>query len=281
VRRQIGDLRWTILALNGAPLDEGMPCYLAGAGERLDALEETLAEELPVRVERLDRLALRNVRTDLRERAPEFGTNLGLALREVTPSDTIGVNFRKGEFTFHRSEEELKRGLRFVGLLALVVVALTVGDMYVEYRAARARLTAIESQIYSVFDATVDGGGVRAARPLLTLQDEIALLRQDVDMLDDVVPVANSTSVDILRAVSAAIPNRIRVDSAEYLMDPGSVRLTANTDTFESVDAIKRRLLDTGFFSEVVVKDAKKAKEGVDFRMVMDLNKSFRPPAGE
>jgi hypothetical protein len=101
-------------------------------------------------------------------------------------------------------------------------------------------------------------------------------------MLDDVVPVSNSTSVDILRAVSAAVPTKVRVDSDEYVMDPDSVRLSANTDTFESVDVIKQHLLETGFFSDVQVKDAVAAKRGtgVDFRVAMTLNKNFRPPVG-
>ena len=80
-------------------------------------------------------------------------------------------------------------------------------------------------------------------------------------------------------AISAAVPNKIRIDSEEYTMDPDAVRLRANTDTFESVDAIKQELLGTGFFSDVQVKDAKAGKDGngVDFRMTMVLAKEFRP----
>lgn len=276
----VGEVRWTLLALNGAPLEDDLPCYISGASERMDKLAEPLEETLGLRVERLGRQALANMSAELRGRAPEFSTTLGAALREVSPSDSIGVNFRRGEFTFHRSEEELRRGLRVVAGLALLVVALTVGDLYAEYRAARVRLSSVEKQIYAVFDATVDSGGGRVAMPLATLQDEIDLVNQDVQMLDDVVPVANSTSVDILRAVSSAVPPQVRVDSEEYVMDPDSIRLSANTDTFESVDVIKQHLLETGFFSEVQVKDAVQSKRstGVDFRMTMTLNKNFRPP---
>ena len=58
-------------------------------------------------------------------------------------------------------------------------------------------------------------------------------------------------------------------------MDPDAVRLRANTDTFESVDAIKQELLNTGYFSDVQVKDAKAGKDGngVDFRLNMVLSK--------
>jgi len=280
-RAVVGDVRWTLLALNGAPLEDDLPCVVGGDAERVDRFLAPLEEDLGLSVERLESLALANMPAELRPRAAEFATTLGTALREVAPSDSIGVNFRRGEFTYHRAEEELRAGLRVVAALALLVVALTVGDLYAEYRAARVRLGAIERQIYSVFDATVDSGG-RVANPLATLQEEIDLVNQDVQMLDDIVPVANSTSVDILRAVSAAVPAKVRIDSEEYVMDPDSVRLNANTDTFESVDVIKQHLLETGFFSEVQVKDAVTSKrdEGIDFRVVMTLNKSFRPPVG-
>ncbi len=274
-------IRWTLLALNdGEAIDAGLPCYLAGAPEWVEPVSDCLAEEAGVEVRRLDQLALDKVDPAARAQAPAFGASLGLALREITHGDTVGVNFRRGEFTFHRSEQELKAGLRTVAILGMIVVALSVGEIYAKYKESQVRLAMIESQIQQVFEATLPSAGV-VARPVEYLQEEIGLLRQDVEMVDEVVPVANSTSVDLLRGVSAAVPGNVRVDSDEYLMDTDSVRLTANADTFESVDSLKQRFLATGFFSDVEVKDAHAAKKGagVDFRLVMVLNKDFRPPS--
>lgn len=269
--------RWTLLALNdGAAIDDGMPCYVAGDAEWVAAVAGELAEALGVDVRRLG--PLDNLDTAKQAQATSFGSSLGLALREITPSDTVGVNFRRGEFVFHRSEQELRAGLRTAAILALVVVALTVGEMYARYKESQVRLAAIEEQIEQVFSATLPDTGSNG-RPLDALQGEIDLLRQDVDMLDDVVPVANSTSVDLLRSISAAVPSEVRIDSDEYLMDTDAVRLTANADTFESVDSLKQKFTETGFFSSVEVKDATADRNGgVNFRMEMVLNKNFRPP---
>ncbi len=275
------NLRWTLLALNdGVPPDEGMPCYVAGAPEWVESVGAELGEVLGLEIRRLERLSLDNSSAETRAQAPEFGSSLGLALREITPGDTVGVNFRRGEFTFHRSEQELKAALRTVAILGLVVVALSVGEIYAKYKEAQVRLTMAEQQIQQVFDATLPNAGV-VPRPLDYMQEEIDFLRQDVEMVDEVVPVANSTSVDLLRAISAAVPTDMRVDSDEYLMDTDAVRLTANVDTFESVDSLKQKFMATGFFSDIEVKDARAAKKGtgVDFRLVMMLNKDFRPPS--
>lgn len=272
-------VRWTLLALNdGAPLDDGLPCFVAGSADWVDAIGGALEEDLGLSVRRLDHLALEHVEANARAQAPAFGSSLGLALREITPADTVGVNFRRGEFTFHRSEQELRAGLRTVLILGLVVVALSVGEIYAKYKEAQVRLSMVEDQIQEVFSATLPNAG-RVARPIEYLQEEIDFLRQDVEMVDEVVPVANSTSVDLLRAISSAVPNNVRVDSEEYLMDTDAVRLTANADTFESVDTLKQRFLATGFFSDVEVKNARAGRQGgVDFQLAMVLNKDFRPP---
>jgi general secretion pathway protein L len=277
----VNDLRWTFLAMNGAPLDDDMVCYAAGDAAIVNAVERPLAAALGADVRRLDRMTLRNVGADVVKQAPAFSSSLGLALREVSPSNTVGVNFRRGEFTFHRAQQELRKAVRNVAILGVVVVVLTLVDMGVKrYQLAR-QASAVEEQIQRVFAATLPEMG-RVANPKGALHEETEALRQRVDLLNDIVPVSSSTSLDILRAAAAAVPNKIRIDCEEYTMDPDAVRVRCNTDTFEAVDTIKEELLKTGYFSDVEVKDAKQSTKGtgVDFRMALKLNKDFQPRRG-
>lgn len=273
----IADVRWTLLALNGAPLEDGLPCYVAGDPALLASLEGPLAAALGGTVRRLDRVSLRNLTPDLVAQAPAFTSSLGLALREISPSASLGLNFRKGEYTFHRSQQELRRGLRTVALLGVVVLVLTVLDMFVKYQSLRQHAAAVETQIQKVFAATLPDLG-RPPNPTAVLAEETEALRQRVNLVTDIVPVSTSTSIDILRAAASAIPPRIRIDCDEWTMDPDEVRLQCNTDTYDSVDAVKDGLQKTGFFSDVAVKQAKgNPKGGVDFRMTLTLNKDVRP----
>jgi general secretion pathway protein L len=281
VEALVGDLRWTFLALNGAPLDDELVCYVAGDAAIVDSVERPLAAALPADVRRFDRLSLRNLGPDVGTQAPGFSSSLGLALREVSPSNTVGVNFRRGEFTFHRTQQELRQAVRNVVILGLVVVALTLVDMGVKrYQLAR-QAGQLDDQIQRVFADTLPGMG-RVANPKAALHDETEALHQRVNLLNDIVPVSSSTSIDILRAAAAAVPNKIRIDCEEYTMDPDAVRVRCNTETYDAVDTIKEELLKTGYFSEVEVKDAKTGKDGkgVDFRMTLKLNKDFRPRGG-
>ena len=276
----VNELRWTLLALNGAPLDDEMVCYVAGDPAIIDAVERPLGAALPFEVRRLDRLPLRNLGPEVGAQAPAFSSSLGLALREVSPSNTLGINFRRGEFTYHRAQQELRQAVRGVVILGIIVVALTLVDMGMKRYQLAQQAGAVDTQIQKVFAATLPDMG-RVPNPKGTLHDEIEALRQRVDLLNDIVPVSSSTSIDILRAAASAVPTKIRIDCEEYTMDPNEVRVRCNTETYDSVDTIKEELLKTGYFSDVEVKDAKAGKSGgVDFRMNMKLNKDFRPHGG-
>lgn len=272
----VADVRWTLLALNGAPLDDGLICYVAGESAELDALAEPLAATLGVQVRRLDRLPLRTLPPGGGAAAAAYSASLGVALREVAPTAALGVNFRKGEFTFHRGQEALRRGLRTIALLGVVVLVLTVVDMFVKHRSLQQQAASLDAQIQKVFAATLPDLG-RVPNPKAVLQAEAEALRQRVALVSDVVPVSTSTSVDILRAAAGAVPNKIRIDCEEWTMDPDAVRLRCNTETYDAVDAIKDGLRTTGHFSDVEVKDAKTSpKGGIDFRMTLKLDKNVR-----
>jgi len=272
----VAGVRWTLLALNGAPLDEDVACYAAGDAAALDGLSAPLTAALGVQVRRLDRLPLRTLPPGGGAQASAFSASLGLALREVVPTAALGVNFRKGEFTFHRGQEALRRGLRTVALLGLVVLVLTVLDMFVKHRALQQQAAALDAQIQTVFAATLPDLG-RVPNPKGVLQAEAEALRQRVVLVSDIVPVSTSTSIDILRAAANAVPNKIRIDCEEWTMDPDAVRVRCNTETYDAVDAVKDGLRATGFFSDVEVKDAKTSpKGGIDFRMTLKLEKNVR-----
>lgn len=275
----VAEIRWTLLALLGTPPPADFPCYLAGEGGDLNAVQAVLADSLGVSPRRFDRISLRNLSGDARAQVPAFLTSLGLALREVAPTNALGINFRRGEFVFHRAEQELRRGLRGVAALAAVVVALTVADLYVEYRQQVQRVAAFDGQIRRVAQETLVGETV--VNPMEQLQEEIDVLKQRVDVINGIIPLANSTSLDVLRAISEAVPKSIRVVAEEYLMDADAVRVKGNTDSFEAVDSIKRQMQSTGLFSEVKVNEAKAAKEGVDFRLTLTFAKGFRGPEAQ
>jgi general secretion pathway protein L len=270
----VAELRWTLLALNGAPVDAGLPCFVTGDGAEFDQIGHGLAAALNVDVRRLDPSALRNLPPALRGDLDRFAAPLGLALREVQPNDALGVNFRRDEFAYHRGQDELRRAFTRTGVLAVLVLALMVANSYMAYQQIAGRLDAVEAQVRSVFTQTLPDVH-RITNERDQLQAEIDAAQKKLQLLGGVAPVGGATAVDVMRTITTAIPDTLKIDIDEYLMDPEGVRIKAKTDAFETADALKQQLLNTHYFADVQVKDVKAAADGkgVDFRLTVALNK--------
>jgi general secretion pathway protein L len=269
----VGEIRWTLLALNGAPLDAGLTCFVAGEGAHFEAIGEALARTLELNVRRLEESSLHNVPPALRADLGSFASSLGLALREVAPNDALGVNFRRAEYAYHRGQDELRRALWRSGTLVAVVLALMIANTYMGYAQLANNLAVVQAQVRNVFTQTLPDVH-HVVDEHVQLQAEIDAAQKKLQILSGLAPVGGVTAIDVMRTISGAIPDTIKVDTDEYMMDPEAVRIKAKTDSFEAVDTIKQQLLNTHYFADVQVKDVKSASDGkVDFRLVLALSK--------
>jgi len=270
----VAEIRWTLLALNGAPLEDPLPCVVAGEGPTFDAVIETLTARTDLTVQRLEDAPMRNLPASVRTQLAAFASPLGLALREVAPDGALGVNFRKGEFAYHRGQDELRRGLLRTGVLAAAVVVLFLTHTYMDFRQLATRLAAVDEEIYNVYAQTLPDAP-RVPDPKAQIQAEIDAAQRKLQMLGGLVAAGGVTAIDVMRTITNAVPDTIRMDTDEYVMDTDGVRMKVKTDSFESVDAIKQQLLNTHYFGDVQVKDVKTATDGkVDFRLVLALSKA-------
>jgi hypothetical protein len=268
------EIRWTLLALNaGAPLEAGLPCLLAGEAPYCEQLGNELTRQMGLEVRRLTDSSLRNVPVPLRAEVDAFAAPLGLALREIAPGAALGVNFRQGEFAYHRGQDELRRAAWRSAALAAAVLALVIANTFMSYQQLAGRLNAIQAQIRNVFTQTLPDVH-RVVDERAQLKTEIEAAQKRLQILGGLAPVSGVTAIDVMRTISAAIPDKIKVDTDEYIMDPEAVRIKAKTDSFEAVDTIKQQLINTHYFGDVQVKEVKAAQDGkVDFRLVLALNK--------
>lgn len=273
VAAQITDVRWTLLALNGAPLDEGLPCIVAGDGPHFDQLTQELAAATDMVVRRLEASPMRNVPPALVDQLPSFACSLGLALREVAPNDAVGVNFRQGEFAYHRGQDEFRRALWRTGALVALVAVLAMANTFMQYEQQAGRLALVEGQIRNVFSRTLpDVQRITDARA--QLQTEVDAAQKRLTILAGLAPANGATAIDVMRTITSTIPDSVPLDVDEYIMEPEAVRIKAKTGSFEAADTIKQQLINTHYFADVQVKDVKSAPDGkVDFRLVLTLGK--------
>jgi general secretion pathway protein L len=280
VRAAAVDLRWSLLVINGAPLDERLPCYLAGPPAWLERVGPVLQRELSLDVRRLDRTPLRALPAEVRGALPECAIPLGLALREVAPANTLGLNFRRAEFSYHRGQEEVRRALGRVAALAAILIVLAVVNVFFSYPLQVSRLAAIDSQIRYVFQKTLPDE--RPVEPRAQLQGEVDRLEQKVKLLGGIVSLSGAAAIDVMRSISTALPANLKLDIDEYNFDPDGVRIRGKTDEFETVDKIKQNLISVPYFKDVQVKDVKAAPDGkgVSFRLILVMGNEARTAVG-
>lgn len=275
------DIRWTLNALIDEALPGGTPCLVAGDGALIEQIRQHVGPVIGLNVRKLDGTTIKEIAPAVREQAEAFLTPIGLALREVAPNEAVGVNFRRGEYAYHRAGEETRSALMRTLLLACVVLALVFGQSFVEYQRLDARLVTLDDAVRKAFKQTLPDVSP-GSDPVMQLQTLIDADQKKLDMLAGVVPVDGATAIDALRAVSVSLPPTARILVDELTMDTGQIRVKATSDSFETVDLIKQKVASANYFGNVEVKNVKqKPDQTVDFMLMLDLSKSPPPPDAE
>ncbi|MCX8071514.1 MAG: pilus assembly protein PilM [Candidatus Binatia bacterium] len=273
----VAELRWTLFALNGGPLDEGTTCVLVGEGIYFDLLSRELQDQLGLVVNRIQESPLKGLPSTLRDQIAGFAAPIGLALREIQPDRCYGLNFRRGEFAYHRGQEELRRALWGTASLGALAVGLFVLQTYLNYRFLEAQLAAINSQIRYVFRQTLPDVQ-RIVDEGRQIKEEIVAAERRLKLLGSVAPPSGATAIDALHAISTAVPEHLKLEVDEYVMDTEEIKIRAHTDSLDTPNAIREAIANGKYFADVQVKDIKTAPDGrVDFRMILTLNKAGSP----
>ncbi len=206
----------------------------------------------------IDRVAVEDI-------APVYAQAFGLALQE---SEGPPINFRRGEFVF--GKETIARRHRFVSLAMIVffLLALMGADLYLHYQKKENRYQGLKSELRTAFSEIFPK--VRNVVNELAQTQTAISERQKTGVF---LGVNARSPLQVLGDITAAIPETITIDVFNLVIDDGSVRIQAQTDSFESVDRIRSALLASNQFKQVEMSDAKVAanKAHVRFRIKMSV----------
>lgn len=270
-RAACAELRWSLAALWGGTPPAATPCLLWGEGPLFDRLGALLGGDAELDVRPWAEGPSRRLAQPWNQQAPGFVVALGLAQREVAPATAVGVNFRKGEFAYHRIQDELRAALWRTAALAAVVLLMIFGSSLAEQQRLAGRAEAMRSQVARVFSATIEGERP-GPDPVAQLRATIDADNKKLEALGDVVPIDGATAIDAMRELAVAVPTDLPVDIDEFTMDTGEIRIRATSASYETVDAIKQRIEERQYFGAVEVKNVKSNRDGgVAFLLLLRL----------
>ncbi len=252
--------------------DEVSKLYISGGGARLRNIDSFLSSELHMDVENfsipddfLQKLQV-NEGTGL-----TLSTGIGLALCGARKKHTSGINFRKGE-QISRKESNVNIG-RIVYVIAAIVTVIVLGfaDFYLNVRYREERYDAVKAEMRKVFMETFP--------ETRNLVDENQQFKSSVEEMRKKVEALGGgtkgviTSLDILKTLSEKVPKDMQVNVDDIMIDKSKIRVQGETDSFESVEKLKKEFESVSFFRKVDVSDAKLSadQQKVKFRIIVDM----------
>lgn len=193
---------------------------------------------------------------------------LALALREERR--TQGFDFRKGEFEVKKQYSGLKKELRAGAIFLLIIFAFLAADLGAEYYFVKNRYRMLEQNIMEVFRETFPEVK-RIVEPVQQMQVKI----NEITASSISIPGMGSDQrvLDLLKDISERVPSALDVHVTSMVVDPETVRISGETDTFNTVDSLKNGLEPSTYFSEVTITAANLNRSGKKVQFELKLQR--------
>ncbi len=252
--------------------DEISKLYISGGGARLRNLDSFLSLELNMAVETFsipdDFLQKFQGHEDAKL---TLATGIGLTLCGTRKKHAAGINFKKGE-QLYRKETKVNAG-KIIYILVAVISVIILGfiDFYSKFQYREDRYNAIKAEMRKVYMETFPEAK--------NIVDEAQQIKGAVEELRKKVEALGGgtkgviTSLDILNTLSEKVPKDMQADIDDIMIDKSKIRVQGETDSFESVEKLKKEFESVTFFKKVDVSDAKLSadQKKVKFRMIIDM----------
>lgn len=186
----------------------------------------------------------------------------------ATKADAQTLNLRSGPYKLKTEWQALKRRMWVAAALAMCGLLIFTANGFLQYRQRASELKSLQQQMDRLYHQQFPGEKLLVAAPL-QLQSKMKELQKKTSQFGSGSPGA----LEVLLAVSQAIPADLKVDIHEYQQSEDGLRLTGNTTNFDAVSKVLASLQKVPQFSAVRILDSKQAIDGskVDFQLQVQL----------
>jgi general secretion pathway protein L len=245
--------------------------FFTGTGALYPGTGELLARFLAISAEQVNLRSNNKVRLEsnvARVWNPASMDNaLALALRDDRQGQ--GFNFRKDTFEVTRHYSELKGWIRKAALFLIIILSLLAVDLGVEYYFLSKRYAMLDQNIKEVFRKTFP----EARRTDYAVEQMRVKVREMKESPRPGVR-ANQGVLQILKDISQRVPTSMDVQVTRLVVDPETVRMSGDTDTFNAVDTIKNSLEPSAYFSAVTITSANLDRTGKRVQFEIKLQRA-------
>jgi general secretion pathway protein L len=248
--------------------------FITGPGALLPVTAEILGKELELKVSNLnlrenaDNIQLSKHLTGIYN--PALMDNaLALALREGKKNK--GFNFRREQFQvktqFVKIRKELIRASIYLGVI-FILLAVNFG---VDYRDLKKRNASLDSQIKELFTRTFPKV-TNVVEPMHQMKTKINALKDESGAAPGI--NMHGLFLEILDDISSRIPADLKINVDRMVVDQEGVQIRGTTDTFNTVDSIKKGLESSDMYRDVIIASANLDRSGKGVRFEIKMSRT-------
>ncbi len=261
------EVKRTLLSFEYGP--EGSPVenvYLSGGGSLQPGVDNLIGDRLQKKVSLLDLGADSSFFPDYpRETGPVLAVALGAALGGASPER---LNLRKEEFASSRKAEKTKSRMKFLIAYGIILAVLGFGSLLTDLFLQERRYRDLKGEVKKEFLQAMPG----VKKVVNEVQQLKAAVREEKARLDSLGGVSGSGSpLEIIREISLMMEPAWKMRVTELLLQPESVEINGEADSFDAVNQLKSKLDRSPQYREVQLKTARASglENVIEFKLQM------------
>ena len=187
-----------------------------------------------------------------------------LALMELKGGD--GINFRKGPFAQKKLWGQHRKSLITTAVIAGFFLVLALFNIFYDAYLLKLQVAGLDREITGIFRRTFPD--------VKKIVDPVHQMRIKIEAVKKSTLFPGQTgkhirTIDLLNEISQSIPKATDVEFTRLVIGPENLLIDGNTDTFNTVDDIKRRLEGAVLFKEITISSANidRAGDRVRFKL--------------
>lgn len=247
--------------------------YFSGSGALFRETENKLSDFLNMPCERLDirkdkRIKL-NSETALNWNPSILNNALALAVRDSS-SKGHGFNLRRDGFELKKRYEGLRTYILKMGMVLTLIVLAFVLSLGIDSYYLSNQNDLLDMKMRAVFFKTFPERKT-VHYPYEEMKSEINALKESSGVLPET--TQNQRIIEILDDIAGRLPESYTLLVSNLIIDGESVRISGETDSFNTVDIIKSKLEPSDYFTSVTISSAKLDRSGKKIQFEMKLGR--------
>ena len=248
-RTVLGAMRQTLLAYGSG--NDRPALVLTGPAAAPPEVRRRIAEALDVTVLTLDEFDCASVFGPLAPRSMRFAGCLAMLAAEAPGRPADLLDLRQGEFAFHGHVGDLAPLRTTIWLVCAVLLAASL-HFGVGLSTKLHRLRGVHHQLAAIAYPAL-GRGYRGD-VLGALDERITATQRELRNLG--VAGVGAQPLDVLLAVSQALPSRLGAIVEDFNFDDDALKLDGTADSYADIDRVKHALDQSGYFTNIQVTHA-------------------------